>query len=263
MTTCIDTPFDNPAGPYIGCAGNSIGRDVALDFPGAGSHLERYARVFGCTEINTAFYRPHQPSTYARWAASVPDAFRFSVKVPRTISHDAELKDVDALLDRFQGEAGALGDKLGCLLVQLAPSSSFDSDVAAAFFAALRARFDCMVACEARHPTWFGADATQLLTAAGVTRVIADPAKGQPGAHVPTTAAIYTRLHGAPRIYYSSYAPDYLAQLVSDIATHRAAGREVWCVFDNTASGAATANALTVQHALHATLLQSPALPSG
>jgi uncharacterized protein YecE (DUF72 family) len=235
---------------YIGCAGTSIPRDVAPDFPGAGSHLERYARVLTCAEINSSFYRPHQSATYARWAASVPDAFRFAVKTPRTITHDAKLAGVDALLDRFHGEAGALGSKLGAVLVQLAPKHAFDADVAAAFFTALQQRFDCMVVCEARHPSWFDGDATALLTAMHVTRVIADPAKGQPGAHVPTTDAIYTRLHGTPRIYYSSYPPEYLAQLEVDIATHQAAGRPVWCIFDNTASGAATANALAVQRGL-------------
>ena len=232
---------------YIGCAGTSIPREVAAGFPGTGSHLERYARVLTCAEINSSFYRPHQASTYARWADSVPDAFRFAVKMPRTITHDAKLAGVDALLDRFHGEAGTLGDKLGCVLVQLAPQHAFDAAVAGAFFDRLRDRFDCMVACEARHPSWFDDAATQLLTAKNVTRVIADPAKGQPGAHVPTTAAIYTRLHGSPHIYYSSYTPDYLAQLQHDIATHQAAGRPVWCIFDNTASGAATANALAVQ----------------
>ena len=236
-----------PGAAYIGCAGTSIPRDVADGFPGAGSHLERYARVLTCAEINSSFYRPHQPSTYARWADSVPDAFRFAVKAPRTITHDAQLAGVDALLDRFHGEAGNLGRKLGCILVQLAPKHAFDADVAGAFFQALRQRFECMVACEARHPSWFDGAATQLLTEAGVTRVIADPAKGQPGAHVPTTAAIYTRLHGSPRIYYSSYPDDYLAQLGADIATHQAAGRPVWCIFDNTASGAAVPNALAVQ----------------
>jgi len=235
---------------FIGCAGTGIPREVAGDFPGAGSHLERYARVLTCAEINTSFYRPHQSATYARWAASVPDDFRFSVKMPRTITHEAQLAQVDALLDRFYNEAGALGPKLGCVLVQLPPSFAFDAAVAGAFFVALQQRFACMVAVEARHPTWFGPDATALLTAASVTRVIADPAKGQPGEHVPTTAAIYTRLHGAPRIYYSSYAQDYLAQLARDMATHRAAGRMVWCIFDNTASGAATANARTVQSLL-------------
>jgi uncharacterized protein YecE (DUF72 family) len=239
-----------PGAAYIGCAGTSIPRDVADGFPGAGSHLERYARVLTCAEINTSFYRPHQPSTYARWADSVPDAFRFAVKSPRTITHDAALVDVDDLIDRFHAEAGTLGSKLGCVLVQLPPRLAFDAAVAGPFFTAMQDRFDCMLACEARHPTWFADDATRLLTAQGVTRVIADPAKGQPGAHVPTTGAIYTRLHGSPRIYYSSYPPDYLAQLETDIATHQAAGRDVWCIFDNTASGAATANALDVQRAL-------------
>jgi len=235
---------------FIGCAGTGIPREAAGDFPGPGSHLERYARVLTCAEINTSFYRPHQAATYARWAASVPAAFRFSVKLPRTVTHEAQLVDVDALLDRFHDEAGALGHKLGCVLVQLAPRFAFEPGRAAAFFRALRQRFDCMVACEARHPTWFDADATAVLTDAGVTRVIADPAKGQPGEHVPTTRAIYARLHGSPRIYYSSYAPAYLAQLGRDMVTHQKAGRDVWCIFDNTASGAATANALAVQSQL-------------
>ena len=241
---------DSASAAYIGCAGTSIPRDVADSFPGAGSHLERYARVLGCAEINSSFYRPHQPATYARWADSVPEAFRFSVKTPRSITHDAKLIEVDALIDRFHGEAGTLGEKLGCVLVQLPPKGAFDAQVAGAFFTAMKARFDCMLALEARHPSWFDAGATALLTQLAVTRVIADPAKGQPGAHVPTTEAIYTRLHGSPRIYYSSYPPDYLAQLARDIATHQAAGRQVWCIFDNTASGAATANALDVQLAL-------------
>lgn len=243
----------NPSGAsFIGCAGTSIPRDVAAGFPGEGSHLERYARVLTCAEINSSFYRPHQPSTYARWADSVPDAFRFAVKTPRTITHDAKLSGVDKLIDAFHGEASHLGRKLGCVLIQLPPKLDFDADVAAVFFAAMHARFDCMLACEARHPGWFDTEATAVLTEARVTRVIADPANGQPGAHVPTTAAIYTRLHGAPRIYYSSYSDAYLDQLTADIATHQQAGRDVWCIFDNTASGAATANALAVQQGLMA-----------
>jgi uncharacterized protein YecE (DUF72 family) len=82
-----------------------------------------------------------------------------------------------------------------------------------------------------------------------VTRVIADPAAGQPGPHVPTTNDIYVRLHGAPRIYYSSYSQDYLDALVRDLEVHRAAGRRVWCIFDNTAAGEAVPNALDVLRA--------------
>lgn len=233
----------------IGCAGWNIPRDVAKHFPVEGSHLQRYAAVFPVVEINSSFYRPHKAQTYERWADSVPDGFRFSVKLPRTITHDAKLSNVEALLDSFASEVAGLGHKLGCVLVQLPPKLAFDTRVAEAFFALLKNRFSCMPACEARHPSWFSAGATDLLREAGVTRVIADPPAGQPGPHEPTTATIYTRLHGSPRVYYSSYSDDYLASLAADIGTHNAAGRTVWCVFDNTASGAAVANALDVLHA--------------
>jgi uncharacterized protein YecE (DUF72 family) len=233
----------------IGCAGWTIPKEVAADFPGAGSHLERYAAVFPVTEINSSFHRPHRAQTYARWAASVPEGFRFSAKLPRTITHDARLVGVDEPLARFAEEVGALGDKLGCLLVQLPPKLAFDGRVAEDFFATLQARFDCMVACEARHPSWFTDGATDLLRERGITRVIADPPAGQPGPHVPTTASIYVRLHGTPRVYYSSYPDEYLQALAADMAVHTGAGRTVWCIFDNTASGAAAPNALTLMRA--------------
>ena len=235
------TNASTPARAYIGCAGTSIPREVADGFPGAGSHLERYARVLTCAEINSSFYRPHQPSTYERWAASVPDDFRFAVKLPRSITHDARLAGVDELLARFAGEAGALGAKLGCVLVQLPPSLVMERALADAFYTALKARFSCMVACEARHGSWFGDDATALLQAHGVTRVIADPPAREPGPYVPTTRSVYARLHGSPRMYYSSYDDAYLDSVAAYIKD-----QDAWCIFDNTASGAALPNALAL-----------------
>jgi uncharacterized protein YecE (DUF72 family) len=232
-----------------GCAGWTLSRESLDAFPADGSHLERYAAVFQAVEINSSFYRPHQSKTYARWAQCVPDSFRFSVKLPRTITHDARLQGIDAPLAQFAHQVAGLGDKLGCVLVQLPPKLDFDAALAGLFFAALQARFGCMISLEARHPGWFGEAATALLRERGITRVIADPAKGQDGPHVPTTSAIYVRLHGSPRVYYSSYAADYLAQLKDDMQVHARAGRSVWTIFDNTASGAAILNALAVQRA--------------
>jgi uncharacterized protein YecE (DUF72 family) len=239
----------NDAAPLIGCAGWNIPKEAAAAFPQAGSHLERYAAVFPVVEINSSFYKPHQPKTYARWADSVPPGFRFSVKVPRAITHDAQMRDIDALLARFAGEVKELKDKLGCLLVQTPPKLGFHDETARDFFLKLQDRFGCMVACEGRHPSWFSEIATEVLRERQVTRVIADPAAGQPGPHVPTTNDIYVRLHGAPRIYYSSYSQDYLDALARDLEVHRAAGRRVWCIFDNTAAGEAAPNALDVLRA--------------
>ena len=211
--------------------------------PAGGSHLVRYSQVFSAVEINSTFHRPHRASTFERWAASVPRGFRFSVKLPRTITHEARLAGVEALIDRFCAEAGALGPKLGCVLVQLPPSLRFDAPVARAALAALRARFACLLACEARHGSWFGAEATALLRELGVTRVIADPPAGEPGPYAASAPVAYVRLHGSPRIYFSSYEPERLAQVREWLAAQPAA----WCIFDNTASGAAMENALDLR----------------
>lgn len=230
----------------VGCAGWSIASQAGGSFPAGGTHLERYAQVFDAVEINSSFYRPHRPQTYARWAASVPAHFRFSVKLPRTITHERQLTDIDAPLAQFAAEVAGLGDRLGCILTQLPPSLVFDATVAEAFFAHMHGHFTCTIACEARHPSWFDATATELLRRHRITRVIADPPTGQPGPHVPTTAGAYLRMHGSPQRYYSSYSEDYLDQLIVDMKTYTQAGRSIWCIFDNTASGAALANALSI-----------------
>jgi uncharacterized protein YecE (DUF72 family) len=234
----------------VGCAGWAIPKASAGAFPEHGSHLERFAAVFPATEINSSFYRPHRPQTWARWAASVPDGFRFSVKLPKAITHEARLREADALIGKFAQEAGELGAKLGCVLVQLPPKLDFEPDMAGDFFVRLQASFGCMIACEARHPGWFGDDATALLRERGITRVVADPAAGQPGPHVPTTSGMYIRLHGSPRVYYSTYSPEYLSDLGQRLAAHTAAGHDAWCIFDNTMSPTYADQALYLRDAI-------------
>ena len=128
-------------GARIGTAGWGIPRRHAHAFPGAGGHLERYARVLPAVEINSSFYRPHRPATYARWAASVPPGFRFAAKVPRAVTHERRLVDAAEPLARFLGEVAALGPALGPLLVQLPPSLRYDGAVAERFLGLLRGRF--------------------------------------------------------------------------------------------------------------------------
>ena len=108
-----------PAPYYVGCAGWSLPKEEQPAFPPEGTHLQRYAACFPAVEINSSFYRPHRPATYARWAASVPGGFRFAVKVPKVITHERRLANADAPLDAFLAEATALGAALGCLLETL------------------------------------------------------------------------------------------------------------------------------------------------
>lgn len=231
----------------VGCAGWSVPKAYADDFPGEGTHLERYARRFSCVEINSSFYRSHKPATYERWAASVPDGFLFAVKVPKSITHLRRLKGAESELAVFLGECGTLGPKLGPLLVQLPPSLAFNSEVVSSFFTLLRQLFPGNVVCEPRHPTWFALEASSVLSHFEVARVAADPAiseeAAQPGGW---NGLVYYRLHGSPRVYYSAYAADFQKEMAKKLAEAMARSVPAWCIFDNTAEGAATGDALSV-----------------
>ena len=234
----------------IGCAGWTIPKLHQSLFPASGSHLQRYAQRCTAVEINSSFYRAHRPATYARWAQSVPKDFRFSVKVPKPITHTSRLEDVGGLA-AFAEETSALGTKLGPWLVQLPPSLEFDEAVATAFLAELRRVFAGQVVCEPRHASWFHEDADALLRSFQVGRVAADPTRhelaDQPGGW---PDLIYYRLHGSPRVYYSEYSQQYLEKLASDLSAAAETARDVWCIFDNTALGAATNNALQLMQLL-------------
>lgn len=235
----------------IGCAGWSVPAPPEPLRAQARSQLQRYADRFDAVEINSSFYRPHRPATYARWAQSVPDGFRFSVKLPRTISHQRRLKDCGAELDGFLRGVAELGAKLGVLLLQLPPSLAFDVVAAMRFFADLRERHAGAVACEPRHVSWFTLEAARMLRAFAIARAAADPAR------VPRAAAPggdhrveYLRLHGSPRMYYDAYGDDALRRVARRLSRGTSAARERWCIFDNTARGAANVDAARLQHLL-------------
>jgi uncharacterized protein YecE (DUF72 family) len=233
---------------HIGCAGWTIPKADQAAFPAEGTHLQRYAARFSAVEINSSFHRPHRPSTYARWAASVPDDFRFAVKAPSAITHERRLTDADDLLAEFLTQVSALEQKLGCLLFQLPPSLEFDPAATHSFLGSLRDRHDRAVALEPRHPSWFADDVAEVLGAHRVARVAADPAR-VPAAADPGgwSGTVYYRLHGSPRVYYSGYDEAYLRALATRLARAAGGTDAVWCMFDNTALGAATGNALMLR----------------
>lgn len=243
------SPANHPPGsPRIGCAGWSIPAVHASLFGAGDSVLARYATRFDAVEINSSFHRPHRHATYARWAATVPPGFRFSVKLPRSITHDARLRATGALLDRFEGEVSGLGRKLGGLLVQLPPSLAFDARVAATFFAMLRRRFSVPIACEPRHASWFGAAADRLWARHRIARVAADPAPvSGSDAAVGAGPWRYWRWHGAPRMYYSAYDDTALAELAAAVRAGTPARTTPWVIFDNTAHGHAVDDAARLQ----------------
>jgi uncharacterized protein YecE (DUF72 family) len=232
---------------YIGCAGWSVPAAHAARFPDGGSHLERYAQVFNSVEINSSFYRPHKPATYRKWAAMVPVGFRFAVKMPRSISHQARLQACLPELGAFLDQAGNLGDRLGCLLLQLPPSLAYDAAMLLPFFDQLRQLHGGPVVCEPQHVSWFNPSVSRALCEHHIARVAADPAP-IPRAALPAgdRSMQYLRLHGSPRMYYDAYTETALHRIARQLSRPSRCTSQRWCIFDNTGLGHATVNALAL-----------------
>jgi uncharacterized protein YecE (DUF72 family) len=229
----------------IGTAGWSIDKRYAAVLPTSGTHLERYAQRLNAVEINSSFRRRHQPKTYERWARSVPNDFKFSVKLPEEITHDRALVGCDEILKIFSDETASLGSKLGIWLIQLPPKLGFDVKTFEIFFEQVNKCSDAMVVIEPRNASWFTEEVEKKLMERRIARVAADPARvpgsGEPGGW---HGLAYFRWHGSPRMYYSNYDRQALSSLERRLKSTCLRGSETWCIFDNTAAGAALGNAL-------------------
>ena len=173
----------------------------------------------------------------------MPDNFLFSVKAPKAITHEARLDCARQDLAAFLNQLSGLEEKLGPLLFQLPPSLQFQKDAAKKFLSMLRDLYSGNIVWEPRHETWFHAEANSLLHTFRIARVAADPAC-VPAASSPGgwREFCYYRLHGSPRRYYSAYTNEFLKNICGELSNNRVAA--AWCIFDNTASGAAMGNAL-------------------
>lgn len=238
----------NKPSPYIGTAGWSVPKAVADLFGDGDSALARYATVFNCCEINTTFYRRHKPETFEKWARSVPEDFRFAVKLPRLITHVARLSRIEKEFASFLEDTSRLGHKRGPLLCQLPPDLAFEPDKVTAALDFMQTEADGALVLEPRHSSWTAPAVDELLGALGIERVFADPPviENQPPSE---RGYFYLRLHGKPHVYYSPYTQTEIADYAGLMS------QRSWCVFDNTALGKATENAVIMKN-----ILSSPEL---
>lgn len=236
---------------HIGCAGWTVAKEHAHLFPNKGTHLERYAQFFNAVEINATFYRLPKADTVEKWREMVPPDFRFAVKLSREITHNSRLKDLTNL-PLFLERMGLLQEKLGPVLVQLPPSLSYQEETAVHFFTELRKLYNGIVVFEPRHVSWFNEPVEDMLTGFSISLVAADPPYSPQGT-VPGAwpGLAYFRLHGSPKLYYSEYDEAYLEELKSKVQALEQQA-PVWVIFDNTASGAAVGNAVSLKKRLGA-----------
>jgi uncharacterized protein YecE (DUF72 family) len=131
--------------------------------------LEHYAGMLTACEVNATFYRTQAESTVARWAESVPDAFRFAIKTHRRLTFRRHLESVaedTQFVSEFNASIEPLGEKLGCLLVQFPEFVERDDNALDAVLDGLpRVPF----ACEFHHASWQGPAVEERVAARGGT----------------------------------------------------------------------------------------------
>jgi uncharacterized protein YecE (DUF72 family) len=140
--------------------------------------LEYVGRHLTATEVNATYYSSQKPETFARWARAVPEGFRFALKASRFCTNRRALGEAGESIGRFCGQGFTeLGDKLGPILWQLAPTKKYDPDEIGAFLALLPASRDGIAlrhAIEARHDSFRDRAFVAQARAAGVAIVVAD-----------------------------------------------------------------------------------------
>jgi uncharacterized protein YecE (DUF72 family) len=146
--------------------------------------------------------------------------------MPKLISHVRRLQHCEQELDDFLGQCLGLGDRLGCLLLQLPPSLAFAEPLADAFFVALRQRFFGEVVLEPRHESW--TDAEPLLVRHRIAQAVVDPSRISTDSTPRGWQGFkYWRLHGSPHIYYSAYEQHWLENLAHTFKA-TAEGQATW-----------------------------------
>nr|MDT0661621.1 DUF72 domain-containing protein [Micromonospora sp. DSM 115978] len=129
----------------------------------AHERLRHYASWCNAVEGNTTFYATPSADTVATWARQTDPDFRFVVKLPKEVTHERRLTDVDVPMRAFLAAMEPLGTRAHALWIQL-PGSFGPADVT------LLARFlrrlpdSSRPAVEVRHPAFFtDSGSTRLL----------------------------------------------------------------------------------------------------
>jgi uncharacterized protein YecE (DUF72 family) len=202
------------------------------------SRLTYYASIFNSIEVNSSFYSIPHISTITKWAASVPEKFKFTFKLWKGITHNKILRFKEDDVLSFFKAINAVQDKKGCLLIQLPPSLAINH------FYQLDKLLICMhkigqpsewkIAVECRHSSWYHQSVYDLLMQHNVSIVMHDIPKSATPFIRETTDFVYVRFHGPTGNYRGCYTEDFLSEYASYIHRWVTEGKTVYAYFNNT-----------------------------
>ena len=206
------------------------------------SRLEYYASLFNSLEINSIFYKLPQNKTVAKWAASVPDNFTFTLKVSKSVTHVKDLNFDKKEVERFVEVANNIADKKGCLLAQFPPSFKIEKlDKFQNFLEVISEAIqnsNWKLAIEFRDRSWYEMEVTEVLEEYDSSMVLHDMHKSETGWEAQKNNVIYLRFHGPEPRYRGSYNDNFLKQRALEIKEYLLQNKTVYVYFNNTVGAA-------------------------
>lgn len=190
--------------------------------------LPFYAERFDTVEINYTFYRMPTARLLAGWSDATPAGFRFTLKAPRRITHEARLADCGEMTRAFCDAARTLDEKLGALLFQLPPSFRRNVDRLQRFLDTLPPVV--RVAFEFRHASWHETEIIELLRERGAALCVADSERMR-------TPVQVTASHGYFRLRDRAYGDADLAHWAGTISSSTANCEDVYVYFKHEEKG--------------------------
>lgn len=234
---------------HIGCSGfyyrSWKGDFYPADIPQK-KWFDHYAGIFNSLELNVTFYRFPQVRFLQNWYAKAPDRFIFSAKMPRLITHYKRFNDTRRMVDDVYNTLSAgLKEKLGCVLFQLPPQIQYSEQMLEKIIGNTNADFKNVI--EFRHSSWWNQGVYNTLKENNI--IFCGQSYPQlPDEVVANSQVIYYRFHGTPKLYHSPYPVPQIKNVAKQIID--AGGSEAHVFFNNTDSGYAARNALSLMRFL-------------
>ncbi|HSZ32783.1 MAG TPA: DUF72 domain-containing protein [Puia sp.] len=202
------------------------------------TRLAYYGSLFNSIEINSSFYKVPMPSTVARWATEVPENFKFTFKIHRGITHEKGLIFNPPEISSFIKTISEVGNKKGCLLIQLPPSIKIGDK--SQLIRLLEVISDSNVtdgwslSIEFRDNSWYTGSVYDLMSKLGIAIVIHDMPKSKTPLKEESQAIVYIRFHGPAGDYRGSYEYELLQHYRQNICSWLKQGKQVFLYFNNT-----------------------------
>lgn len=201
--------------------------------------LTYYAHYFDTVELNATTYRLPSREQVEAWCATVPNTFKYTVKLSRLITHRRDLPPrLDEFITNYFARTQCFEPaKLAQLLVQFPPYLERDDERLAAFLDKLPRDYRYVV--EFRNKSWFAPDVEALLRERNMAFCIHDYPKMRVPQWITSSDLAYVRLHGYTGLYVGSYPKRTLQRWAQRLREYAQQAREVYIYFNNDTEAAA------------------------